>query len=203
MTPTESSALSPTAQRALEDARGILLDVGCGANKQPGAFGMDVRPVHGVDLVWDLTQTPWPLPDNCAHTVVLSHVWEHIPPWRTLAVMEEVHRVCRPNAGVFIAGPYGLGYRYVQDPTHCNPVNESTFEYWDPSALSGLYQVYKPSPFAIRNWTVIPAGNDRDFNCVLSCLKPVPATPTLSRASRPTPKPSRRNAATGPRRKRR
>jgi SAM-dependent methyltransferase len=154
---------------------------------------MDVRPVPGVDLVWDLTKTPWPLPDNCAHTVVMSHVWEHIPPWFSLAVMEEVHRVCRPAAGVFIAGPYALGFRFVQDPTHCNPVNEATFAYWDPAHVSGLYEVYKPSPFKIVDFRVIPAGNDRDFNCVLSCLKPDQKPPSPRSRSGHPEKPLRRS----------
>jgi DUF2075 family protein len=40
----------------------------------------------------------------------------------------------------------------VQDPTHCNPCNESTWEYFDPNWY--LYGIYKPKPFHVehRSW---------------------------------------------------
>lgn len=164
-------------------AGGIRLDIGCGANKHPGSVGMDVRKLPGVDIVHDLTKVPWPLPDSCAHTVILSHVWEHIQPWATLPVMEEIHRVCQPEAHVLIAAPYGVGPRFVQDPTHCNPSNEWTFHYWDPETSGGaLYEVYRPSPFKIVSWEVIPVGYDKDFNVVLKVLKETAAKPAKAKA---------------------
>lgn len=64
-----------------EHNQGIKLDIGCGANKQGGDFvGMDVRAEQGVDIVHNLEQFPWPLPDECASMCVASHVLEHINP---------------------------------------------------------------------------------------------------------------------------
>lgn len=167
-----SPPVSASVRNLLTSKQGILLDIGCGSHKTPGALGMDSRPLPGVDLVWNLQQFPWPLPDACAHSVVIAHVWEHLPPWVTIDFMNEVHRVCRPDAKVFISGPYGLGFRFVQDPTHCNPVNDATFAYWDPDHISGCYAVYRPKPFKLLDFQVIPAGSDRDYNAVLSCVKP-------------------------------
>lgn len=151
---------------------GIRLDIGCGQNKQPGYIGMDSRRVPGVDIVHDITKTPWPLPANCVITSVMSHLWEHIPPWRTLAVMEEIHRISKPDAVVLLSGPFGLGFRFVQDPTHCNPVNEATFAYWDPLHPSKLWeQVYQPSPMHIEAFEIVPANGDRDFECALRVCK--------------------------------
>lgn len=59
---------------------GIKLDVGCGANKQPGFVGIDYRALPGVDIVHNLEQFPWPLPDKCASLASASHVLEHINP---------------------------------------------------------------------------------------------------------------------------
>src|SRR5207253_9987596 len=55
----------------------VILDLGCGANKVPGAFGIDIVALTGVDLVHDLKATPYPLPESCADTIYLNHVLEH------------------------------------------------------------------------------------------------------------------------------
>lgn len=66
-----------------EGQQGIKVDLGCGANKQEGFVGMDIRPLKGVDIVQNLEQFPWKLPDECASLVVASHVLEHINPAST------------------------------------------------------------------------------------------------------------------------
>ena len=45
---------------------------------------------------------------------------------------------------------------YLQDPTHCNPCNETTWAYFDPEAYDGaLYGFYQPKPWRIKalNWS--------------------------------------------------
>ena len=53
---------------------GIFLDIGCGANRQDGWVGMDIRPLPNVDIVQDVEQFPWPLPDECVKTAMASHL---------------------------------------------------------------------------------------------------------------------------------
>ena len=63
------------------DKATVILDLGCGGNKRPGAIGVDFRKMNGVDIVQDLSLYPWSsLPDECADVLSLSHVWEHIDP---------------------------------------------------------------------------------------------------------------------------
>lgn len=73
---------TPASTRTLlkKNNLGIKLDIGCGANKHPGFVGMDVRPGPGVDVVQNLEQFPWPLPDESVSFAVASHVLEHIKP---------------------------------------------------------------------------------------------------------------------------
>lgn len=158
-------------QRLLDRKKSLRLDLGCGANKQKGALGIDARALPGVDIVHDLETFPWPLPDNCARVAFMSHFWEHVKPWLTLKFMAELHRVMQHEGQVLIAAPYGTEFRFVQDPTHCNPTNEATFCYWDKAHASGLWHVYKPPVFHLDAFDILPAGTSRDFNAFLRCCK--------------------------------
>jgi SAM-dependent methyltransferase len=132
--------------------QGIKLDIACGDNKQPGFVGLDIRPLPGVEIVHDLEKFPWPLPDECASVIAASHIVEHINPHGGvfLRFMDEVWRVMKPQGQFMIATPYAGSHGYFQDPTHCNPCNESTWAYFDPEEAGGhLYKIYKPKPWKI------------------------------------------------------
>lgn len=72
--------LQEKIDKLLKEKGGINLELGGGNNPNPGFFNMDILPLERVDLVWDLERTPWPLPDNCVHKAVASHVLEHLNP---------------------------------------------------------------------------------------------------------------------------
>ena len=128
--------------------KGIRLDIGCGANKQKGFLGMDKRKLPGVDLVHDLEKFPYPLPKEVCMTIVASHIVEHIKPWLMLDFMNELWRISKVGCQLAIAMPYGVSHGFVQDPTHCNPCNETTFQYFCPEYP--LYGIYTPKP-----WTLV------------------------------------------------
>lgn len=153
-----------TIQQLLEERSGIRLDIGCGANKQTNFVGIDIRPLPGVDIVHDLEEYPWPLPDGCVLLAVCSHVVEHINPARSnfLRWMDELWRVMRVGGEIAIAHPHGSSQGFLQDPTHCNALNEATWAYFDPfeNRMNGqLWSIYQPKPWRIKflNWS--PAAN--------------------------------------------
>lgn len=146
---------TPSIKKLLSRKSKIRLDIGCGENKQPGFVGMDLRPLPGVEIVHNVEQFPWPLPDNCVSVAVASHLVEHIDPHGGvfLNFMNEVWRVCEEDAQFAIATPYAGSPGYWQDPTHCNPCNEITWEYFDPEspiAKGMLWQIYTPKPWKIE-----------------------------------------------------
>jgi len=157
----------------LKRKQSIRLDIGCGAHKQPGPdiIGIDARKLPGVDIVHDLETFPWPLQSNSVRVAFMSHVWEHIAPGKTLAFMAELHRIMLHDGQVLISGPYGVEFRYQQDPTHQNPSNEATWYYWDRNHPSRLWEVYEPPCFHVEAYDIIPAGASRDFNCILRVCK--------------------------------
>jgi SAM-dependent methyltransferase len=147
--PRISSSLK---QKLKQKNQGIKLDIGCGANKTGDDWvGIDYRQLPGVDVVHDLTVFPWPIPSECASLGLASHVVEHISPINGTFIkfMDEVWRVLKPGGQFLISGPYGVSNYFVQDPTHCNPCNETTWTYFDPEAETGLYNIYEPKPWKI------------------------------------------------------
>lgn len=153
----------------LNQKGGIVLDVGCGENKQPGAVGMDMRPLPGVDIVHDLEELPWPLPDECCLSIIARHIVEHINPHRGgfLRWMDECWRVLKFGGQLAIVTPHAFSVGFAQDPTHCNMCNEKTWLYFDPinsadfAKVSGgdLYGIYRPKPWAIRHLNWSPEAN--------------------------------------------
>jgi SAM-dependent methyltransferase len=142
----DNAALTDT----LGGAAGIRLDIGCGASKQAGWFGVDFQALSGVDLIHDLSVFPWPLPDECATVAQASHVVEHIAPHNMgfIKFMNEVWRVLKPGCEFAIVTPHGYSPGYLQDPTHCNPCNENTWVYFVQE--HPYWNFYKPRPWNIK-----------------------------------------------------
>jgi len=150
----------------MKDKFGIQLDIGCGANKQPGFVGIDMLDLPGVDIVHDLETFPWPLDDESVLRAVASHVLEHINPHKGVFInfMNEVWRVLKPNAQFAFVVPHATSHGYAQDPTHCNMINETTMHYFDPDPEGRtmgpqLYNFYKPKPWKIEKQYFNPNGN--------------------------------------------
>lgn len=157
-------------EQLIKERSGIRLDIGCGNNKQPGFVGLDIQPLPGVDIVWDINRHPWPIPDECVATAICSHLIEHIPPvairadgstwFPFLEFMNEVWRVTKVGGQFAISCPHATSPGYYQDPTHCNQVSEDTFCYFTPEYENGrLWLFYKPLPWHIDNLFWNPAGN--------------------------------------------
>jgi SAM-dependent methyltransferase len=130
------TGLDVEAYAAARQSQGqpVILDLGCGARKVPGAFGIDIATLPGVDLVHDLEVTPYPLPDNCADIMHLSHVLEHLT--NPLPVLEEVWRLARPDGRVFIRTPHFSGMFAWIDPTHRRTFSAQSFHYFGENAYS-------------------------------------------------------------------
>jgi len=132
-----------------DKAQGIRLDLGCGANKQKGFVGMDVRRLDGVDIQHDIESFPWPIPKNSCWQIIASHLFEHISPQNSVRLMDECWRVMRVDGTLAIAVPYPGSRGFWQDPTHCNGWSEVTFQYFDPRYP--LYAIYQPKPWRIED----------------------------------------------------
>ena len=93
-----------------------VLDLGCGGHKYPGAVGVDRNPRSQADVLGDLDAGRLPFRDGTFDEARLDHVIEHLQD--VVAVMAEVHRVCKPGALVVVRTPHFSSIHAYTDPGH-------------------------------------------------------------------------------------
>jgi SAM-dependent methyltransferase len=114
----------------MENREKVRLNLGAGSDLKEGWINHDIVQLPGIDVVHDLNNFPWPWDDNSIDEIYMKDVLEHLPD--TIRVMEEIYRICKPGAKIYIAVPYWNSYEAVTDPTHKSYFNEFTFDFFDP-----------------------------------------------------------------------
>jgi len=115
-----------------------VLDIGCGANKVPGAIGMDINPRTAADVIHDLDDLPYPFADDEFDEVIGRHVIEHVRD--PMAVMNELHRITRPGGTVKLVAPHWTNPDFATDLTHRNHLNSYSFRnFTDERAVFDFY----------------------------------------------------------------
>lgn len=120
-----------SARSKVEDARRErVLELGCGFNKRPGAYGVDIIPGSQADLIHDLDNYPYPFKDSCWDRIVCLDVLEHVENF--VKTVEEIWRIASPNATVEISGPFMSSVHFFTDPTHKRALTSRSFDYFCP-----------------------------------------------------------------------
>ncbi len=106
----------------------MKLNLGCGSKLLPGYCNVDK--FGEPDVKWDLETFPWPWPDNAVDEVLLSHVLEHLgqAPNTFMTIMQELYRVCRPDAVLKVVVPHPRSDHFLADPTHVRAVTPMMLE---------------------------------------------------------------------------
>ncbi|MGY1423792.1 class I SAM-dependent methyltransferase [Bacillus cereus] len=107
------------------------LHLGCGRTILEGWINLDITPMEGVDIIADLNQCktqPLPLDDNSIDEFLASHLLEHIQ--EPLDLMEDLHRIAKPNATMVCRVPYGSSDDAFEDPTHIRQFFLNSFSYF-------------------------------------------------------------------------
>ncbi|MBF6559879.1 MAG: methyltransferase domain-containing protein [Candidatus Binataceae bacterium] len=104
------------------------LNLGCGRKRIDGALNLDISTEVGADVVHDLNQMPWPFASGRFKEVTAFDVIEHCRD--VIAVMDEIHRVCRDGAIVKITVPHFSCANAFADPTHRQFFSHMTMDYF-------------------------------------------------------------------------
>ena len=100
-------------------------------------MNLDVTADTKPDVVHNLNVTPWPFPENRFRAINAYDVLEHLDD--LLAVMSEVHRICRPGGIVKITVPHYSNWRAFTDPTHRHYFGYSSFDYFTSQSEWSFY----------------------------------------------------------------
>lgn len=102
----------------------MKLNMGCNTDHRPGYVNVDKYPGCNPDLVVDLERFPWPWLTNSIEEICFAHCLEHLGQQTNvyLNIIQEVYRVCAPDAIVDITVPHPRHDSYLNDPTHVRPI---------------------------------------------------------------------------------
>lgn len=115
----------------------IVINLGCGTTKIPGSIGVDCVSINGfVDVVHDLNSLPYPFEDCIADEIHFYHVLEHLD--NPLLVLEEVHRLIKPNGLLHLRVPHFSSNGAFTDITHKRPFSYFSFDVF----LDGSYHSF-------------------------------------------------------------
>lgn len=127
----------------------VKLDLGCGQKKVRGSIGVDIRPAPTVDLLADF-RFGLPFRDSSTDAVYAYHLLEHMDDF--LGFMDEIWRICRSNALVYIKIPNAASsFDTWKDPTHKRGLYIATFTYFDDNYFDGnAFAYYAKARFRIE-----------------------------------------------------
>ena len=104
----------------------MKLNLGCGRDIKKGYINLDKSELKDIDIIHDLDKFPYPFEDNAFEVIYCQDILEHLSD--IIKVMEELHRISKPNAKIIIKTPYFPGMYAITDLTHKNFFNYNSFD---------------------------------------------------------------------------
>ena len=105
-----------------------VLDMGCGFSKEPGSIGVDMIAGSDADVRANLAHDTLPFQDNSFDAIYCNDVLEHLP--NVIGTMEEIWRVGKHGADVYIVSPSMSSAHLHNDPTHLRAFTSRSFDYF-------------------------------------------------------------------------
>ena len=141
-----------------------ILHLGCGPHKIPGSIGVDINKNIGADIIHDLNKFPYPFKKDQFDEIVAENILEHLE--NIPRVMEELHRISKNGARLFITTGHFSGIDSFTDPTHKHFFTSRTFDYFIPG--TDLYE-YHYSKVKLKKLKVL-LGPPQTNNFLLKIL---------------------------------
>ena len=105
-----------------------ILDLGCGNCKTKGAYGIDITPLEGVNMVYDLNKIPYPFKDNWVDVIIMNDILEHLD--NPIDVIRECYRLLKKGGKLEIRVLYWNHIYNYSDPQHKHVFAPIYFEFF-------------------------------------------------------------------------
>lgn len=117
-------------------------------NKNDVVIFLDKQKSKGIDVSWDLENTPLPFRDNEFYRVIAYHVLEHLDNKRSLyRLMDELHRILNSKGILKIKVPHFSSFVAYESPDHVLFFGYDTFGWWTEEWFEPYY--------VRRKWKII------------------------------------------------
>jgi SAM-dependent methyltransferase len=152
----------------------MKLNLGCGQNKLADFVNVDKFAQCQPDVVADLEITPWPFESGSVDAVMMNHSLEHMGQQSSvfLAIVQELYRVCKPEAHIQINVPHPRHRDFINDPTHVRVITPEMWElfskkncmHWaETGAANSPLALYLDVDFEIVKFTVVVEKKYREL----------------------------------------
>lgn len=106
----------------------MILEIGAGPTTRPGVATLDINPTVKPDILHNLDTIPWPISDSCFDAIYMFSVIEHVSD--PLKVIEECHRILKPNGKIYLLTPHFSSTASYTDLTHKWHFSGRSFDYF-------------------------------------------------------------------------
>ena len=115
-----------------------VLSVGCGNRKnEEGVTRLDISEAVNPDVVWNLNQCPYPFEESSFSEIECFDVIEHLE--NIPNIMEEFHRILKPNGLLKITTPHFSCANSYIDPTHKWHLSYFSFDFFSDGHTLSYY----------------------------------------------------------------
>lgn len=120
------------------------LNLGCGRDRRADCLNVDQVAAVEPDLVWNLDQYPYPLPEGHFEHIYLLDVIEHLE--SLPAFFKEALRLLAPGGVLEITTPHYSSANSFTDPTHRHHLGYFFADYFTDASK---WSFYSPVRFAV------------------------------------------------------
>ena len=143
----------------------MKLNLGCQEDVRKGYINLDKWDYKGVNVVWDLEETPLPFETSSFSEVVASNILEHMD--KLMPLMRELHRITEPNGIIkitvpFYNSPYAVGSldhkRFFEHNSYQNFTNKFYFNGDERYKFELVRKSIKPTTIGkliVSDWLLI------------------------------------------------
>ena len=150
-----------------------IIHLGCGSQKKPGALGVDINKNIKADIIHDLNKFPYPFEKNRFDKIIAENILEHLD--NIPKVMEEIHRIAKNGAKLFITTGHFSGIDSFTDPTHKHFFTSRTFDYFIPG--TDLFELqYSKARYRKIKILLGPGKSNFPLNLLLKLVNTYPVT---------------------------
>ena len=115
------------------------LHLGCGLEYKEGWINLDFNEKLKIDVSHDLEKFPYPFEDNTFDEIFTENTLEHLKD--VVKVMEELHRISKPNARTEIIVPHYSGCMAFSHLTHKSFFGSGTFSNFEKDSWEKYSEV--------------------------------------------------------------